>query len=101
MFARFFVAVALSSLFAVSCAAHAPAADSPSPSPSRTGYLGIERMSRGHLATINRNVLVLWVDPSPGEDFYTTVSRVFEGIEPMLAKSDIQIVVVKVTQSKG
>ncbi len=84
----------------VACTGH-QASSAPHPAPTKTAFLGIERMARGHLSSIDRNVVVLWVDPEAGTQSEETAIRVFKGIEPMLHASDLQIVVIKVTKTEG
>ena len=47
---------------------------SEAPTPTATAYLGIQRMWRGHVLSINQNVLLVWVAPKSGLSALETAS---------------------------
>ena len=93
----------------VSCGGHgthgAAAASKPvgasSPTPTKTPYLGIINMWKGHVQSLNRNVLVVWAKPDPGANWIDTSNKVFGGIVKDLVRTDLQIVVINVVRTRG
>lgn len=71
------------------------------PSPSPSPYLGIVRGWKGHVQSIDKNVLVFWVNPASGMSPDSTANNVLRHIEPDLRKSAFQVLVVKVMVSQG
>jgi hypothetical protein len=71
------------------------------PSAGATPYLGIENMWRGHVASIDRNVLDVWVKPRPGVEADTTAYGVLDQLQDSLRKSVFQIVIIKIGPGRG
>lgn len=86
-----------------SCTSHNPSGTTGSgsmttltPNPVKTPYLGIKKMWKGHVQAIDRNVLIVWVNPSPGLSSSETAYNTFRQIEPLLHRSDLQVAIIKV-----
>jgi hypothetical protein len=84
-----------------SCSGHDSNRAAATPTSTATAYLGIQKMWRGHVVSINRNVLVVWVEPHLQADPYDTANYVLGQLEPAMVLSDLQIVVIKVSGAQG
>jgi hypothetical protein len=72
-----------------------------SPTPIKTPYLGIFKMWKGHVQSLNRNVLVVWAKPDSGANWTDTSNKVFGGIVKDVERTDLQIVVINVVRTRG
>jgi hypothetical protein len=84
-----------------SCTGHDLNRGAAAQTPTATAYLGIEKMWKGHLVSIDRNVLAVWVEPYLKANPYDTANYVLGQLEPALGKSVLQVVVIKVDVAKG
>jgi hypothetical protein len=67
----------------------------------KTPFLGIVAMRKGHVDSLDRNVLVVWVRRDPRAPSFETAERVFQFLVRDLDKTDLQLVVINNSVAKG
>jgi len=76
-------------------------ATSAAPASAATPYLGIERIDKGYVPALKRNVLVVTLTQKPrGVDPNGIASDVYDGIKASLAQSNFTLAVIKIPMSQ-
>ena len=74
---------------------------SAAPTVAATPYLGIERIDKGYVPALKKNVLVVTLTRKPrGADPNGIASAVYEGIKASLAQSNFNLAVIKIPMTQ-
>jgi len=92
-------------LAAGGCGSNGSAGSSASPAssaaPAATPYLGIERIDKGYVPALKKNVLVVTLTQKPrGSDPNGIAAAVYDGIKASLAQSNFNLAVIKIPMTQ-